>query len=223
MADSTPPSRSSVVASSTERSRPQPLAVGHLAGADGRQRRLVDLDAAAGPPAPGAAPRPRAPPALAAMACGQVARGAVVGEHGLAAGELEGRGGGQRAHHRQLDRAGPALGDLLESVEITVEQVEGPALVETGPVDQPPAAGLDVGVQVAGQPEQRDRPPDHGRQPDRGPAARAGRAARAAGRRPPWWPRAGHRRAASPHRSPDPYRAGRGLWAAGSSADTSAA
>ena len=79
----------------------------------------------------------------------QLAAGAVVGEHLVAARPLD--GGRQRpgAGDLHLEVPGVALERLLEHVEVLAEQAAGPPLVAARRrAGQPPARGLEVGAEL---------------------------------------------------------------------------
>ena len=119
----------------------------HPAAEHGRQRRLVDLhdDPAPGDPAPHVGD-------VAAQPLGErlreLAAGAVVGEHPVAAGPLDGGRQRPRTGDLDLERPGVALGLLLDGVEVLGQQGPRPPVVEAGRVGQPPAGGLEVGAEV---------------------------------------------------------------------------
>ena len=139
-----------------------------------------------------------------ASACGQLAAGAVVGEHPVAAGPLDGGGQRPRAGDLDLERAGVALGVLLDGVEVLGQQRPRPAVVDAGRVGQPPAGRLQVGAELGDHARARGRSCRRAR---RGRAARAGAAGRAARRARP-----GRRRSKSVASSPgiDPTPVARG-------------
>ena len=116
----------------------------HPAGQHAGQRRLVELHH---PPVDAGQPAPQvgqvAPYALG-QGLGQLAAGAVVGEHPVAAGSLDGGGQRPRADDLGLERRRVALRLLLDLVEVLGEQAAGAALVDALPVGQPPAGGLQV-------------------------------------------------------------------------------
>jgi hypothetical protein len=112
-----------------------------------REHRLVDLH-----DQPFDAGQPTAYVAhVVAQSLGQglaeLAAGAVVAEHLVAARLLDGRGQGPRSDHLDLEAAGVAVGVLLEAVEVLREEAAGPAVVDPGGVREPPAGRLEVRTQ----------------------------------------------------------------------------
>jgi hypothetical protein len=93
----------------------------HPARQHGRQRGLVELHDQVGagdPPAQVGDVRPQS----FGERLGQLAPGAVVGQHAVAARALDRRGEGPRSGDLGLERAGIALGVLLDDVEVLREQ-----------------------------------------------------------------------------------------------------
>ncbi len=82
---------------------------------------------------------------------GELAPGAEVREHLVAAGSLDGRCEGPRPGDLDLERAGVLLRLLLEAVEVLGEQAAGPAVVDAGGpamTGEPPAGRLQVGAEL---------------------------------------------------------------------------
>ncbi len=105
---------------------------GHPPGHDRRQRGLVDLhDEPVDARQPAAYVVDVGEHALG-QPLGQVAAGAGVAEHPVAARLLDGGGQGPRAGHLDLERAGVVLGLLLEPVEVLGEQAARAAVVDPG-------------------------------------------------------------------------------------------
>ena len=104
---------------------------------------------------------------------GQIAAGAVVGQHPIAARPLHGRGQRPRPGDGVLERAGVALGVLLEQVQVGPQRVDAPA------DGHGPSRRSAASRPAAGRPPARRAARSTGRSSPRtrrGPAARAGRA-----------------------------------------------
>ena len=69
----------------------------------------------------------------------EVAAGAGVDDRAVAAGALQPGGERPRAGGLHLERAGPAAAHVVERVEVAVEELARPALVDARARDQPPA------------------------------------------------------------------------------------
>ena len=140
--------------------RPVPAEAGrgrHCAGQHGGQRGLVDLHEQLGARDPAADVGD-----VVAQPLGerlrQLAAGAVVGEHPVAARPLDGRGQRPRPGDLDLEGAGVALAVLLDGVEVLGQQRPGPAVVDAGGVGQPPPGRLQVGAELG---DQRQRATGH--------------------------------------------------------------
>ena len=130
----------------------------------------------------------------------QLAAGAVVGEHLVAARPLDRRGERPGAGDLDLEVPGVALERLLEHVEVLGEQAAGPPLV-AGPARRRSAASPRAGGRRRARPTTRQRPARHRARWRRARGARAGAAGRAARRRRCARPRPGRSRAGSRRRS----------------------
>ena len=158
----------------------------HPAGEHRRQRRLVDLHEDGGAGHPAAHVRHVLDQPLG-QRLGELATGADVGEHPVAARALDGRGQRPRPGDLDLERTGVALGVLLEQVEVLAEQRDRPPVVDAArrPVSRQPA-----GCRSAAEPGQQRpacgrpcRRRGRGRGPRGGTAATARRAPAGAPRR----------------------------------------
>ena len=90
----------------------------------------------------------------------QLAPGAEVGEHLVAARPLDGRRQRPRSGDLDLERAVVPLRLLLQPVEVLGEQAAGPAVVDAGCVGEPPAGRLQVGAELG---HHGERAAGHGR------------------------------------------------------------
>ncbi len=116
----------------------------HLAGDDRGQHRLVDLH---DPAVDAAEPSAQVGEVGADALCErlrELAAGAVVGEHLVAARLLDRGGQGPRAGDLGLERALVVLRQLLDGVEVLGEQRPCAPVVDPAGVGQPPAGGLEV-------------------------------------------------------------------------------
>ena len=104
---------------------------------------------------------------------GEVAAGTGVDDGAVAAGALQAGRQRPRAGRLHLERAGPARGDVVQRVEVAVQELPRPALVDARPRDQPPAGRGEVEGEVD---EQGGAAADQVGARARGRAARAGAA-----------------------------------------------
>jgi hypothetical protein len=123
---------------------------------DGGQRGLVELDDDLGPGHPPADGRHVLRHALG-QRLGEVAPGAAVDDRPLAAQPLQTGGERERARGLHLERPGPALGGVVQRVEVAGEELPRPSHVDPGARDEPPAGRGEVDGEVD---EQRRGAPD---------------------------------------------------------------
>ena len=137
----------------------EPAGRGHPAGEHGGQQRLVELHhrLRLGQPAPHLHDQLGDP---LGQGLPELTPGAVVRQHPVAAWALHGRGQRPRPGDGVLDRAGVALGLLLQLVQVGPQRADRQPVLTTGPVGQPPAGRLQIDRQPG---EQGGRPTDQPR------------------------------------------------------------
>jgi hypothetical protein len=143
----------------------EPARGGDAAAQHGRDRGLVDLHHDLGRAAEPAADVGNVRPETLRERLGQLAPGAVVGQHLVAARALHGRGQGQRPGHLHLHGAGEVSEVLLGGVEVLGQHRAGPPQVAPRADTETPAGRLQVGLQ----------PVEHGQAASDHPGVRAAR------------------------------------------------
>ena len=132
----------------------------HRTGQHRGQRGLVDLDHHPVPARQPAAQVGDVDGEPLGQRLGQLAPGAEVRQHLVAARPLDGRRQRPRSGDLDLERAVVPLRLLLQSVEVLGEQAAGPAVVDARCVGEPPSRRLQVGAQLG---HHGERAAGHGR------------------------------------------------------------